>query len=186
MGPVNKLTEYLAGKPIIAHVIDAALEAHVGTVIAVTGHEAQAVRTAIDGRPIVVTHNNNYSKGLSSSLKCGLKALPPDVDAVLVLLGDMPGVTADHINRLIEAYDPVEGRQIVVATHKGKRGNPVLWDKRFIPEMMAIEGDTGARALIRTHADLTAEVEMLDDAVLIDIDTPDELNNARKQRRSAE
>lgn len=112
--------------------------------------------------------------------------MPPDVDAVLVLLGDMPGVTADHINRLIEAYDPVEGRQIVVATHKGKRGNPVLWDKRFIPEMMAIEGDTGARALIRTHADLTAEVEMLDDAVLIDIDTPDELNNARKQRRSAE
>lgn len=185
MGAANKLTERLAGKPIVAHVIDAALEAHVGTVIAVTGHDAEAVRAAIDGRPIPIVHNRHYAEGLSSSLKRGLKALPKDADAVLVLLGDMPGVTAEHINRLIEAFDPVEGRAIVVATHKGKRGNPVLWDKRFIPEMMALEGDTGARALIRAHADLAAEVEMRDDAVLIDIDTPEELTKARTQRRPA-
>ncbi|MEJ0047378.1 MAG: NTP transferase domain-containing protein [Rhodospirillales bacterium] len=92
---------------------------------------------------------------------------------MLVCLGDMPLVTPSLLNRLLEAYDPDEGRLIVVPTHQGKRGNPVVWDRRFFAEMAALTGDTGARALLLRHAEQVAEVEVESDAVLRDFDTPD-------------
>jgi molybdenum cofactor cytidylyltransferase len=91
------------------------------------------------------------------------------------LLGDMPRVASAHIDRLIAAFNPGEGRAICVPTWRAKRGNPVLWSARFFPEMRVLEGDTGARALIRAHAEQVCEVEMPDDGVLLDVDTPDAL-----------
>jgi molybdenum cofactor cytidylyltransferase len=116
--------------------------------------------------------NREYSKGLSTSLKCGLGQVPEGFDGALVLLGDMPGVSAPLLDRLIAAFDPSESRAICVATHHGKRGNPVLWARRFFEEIMALEGDVGARHLIAQNAELVCEVEADDDAPLTDIDTP--------------
>jgi molybdenum cofactor cytidylyltransferase len=87
----------------------------------------------------------------------------------------MPLISGRHLDRLIAAFNPLEGRAIVVPTRHGKRGNPVLWAKRFFPEMAQISGDVGARHLIGEHAELVAEVEMDDDAILVDIDTPEAL-----------
>ena len=87
----------------------------------------------------------------------------------------MPLISGRHIDRLIAAFNPLEGRAIIVPTRRGKRGNPVLWSKRFFPEMAQIAGDVGARHLIGEHAELVAEVEMDDDAILVDIDTPEAL-----------
>ena len=77
-------------------------------------------------------------------IKCGLAALPADLDGVLVCLGDMPLVSGRHLDRLIAAFNPLEGRAIVVPTRRGKRGDPVLWAKRFFSEMAQIAGDVGA------------------------------------------
>jgi len=85
------------------------------------------------------------------------------------------GAGGRHIDRLIAAINPLEGRAIIVPTRRGKRGNPVLWSKRFFVEMAELAGDVGAKHLIGEHAELVAEVEMDDDAVLIDIDTPEAL-----------
>ena len=90
------------------------------------------------------------------------------------MLADMPRVGAAYIDRLIDAFNPVEGRAICVPTHKSKRGNPVLWAARFFPEMRALEGDKGARQLLAEHAEQVCEVEM-DDAILLDVDTPEAL-----------
>jgi molybdenum cofactor cytidylyltransferase len=84
----------------------------------------------------------------------------------------MPLVTAADIDQLIEAYDPGEGRLIVIPTHHGKRGNPVLWDRGFFVEMASLTGDTGARALLLRHAEHVADVELTHDGVLRDFDTP--------------
>jgi molybdenum cofactor cytidylyltransferase len=120
----------------------------------------------------------DYESGLSASLRAGLAALPAEADAVLVCLGDMPLVTQDLIDRLLDAYDADEGSLIVVPTHQGKRGNPVLWDRRFFADMAALAGDTGARALLLRHAEHVVEVEWDTDAVLVDFDTPDALTPA--------
>ena len=93
-------------------------------------------------------HNPDFAEGLSTSLKAGLAAVPDDVDGAIVCLGDMPQVGAPLIDRLIAAFDPERGALVVVPTIDGKRGNPVVWSRRFFPELMALEGDVGARHLI--------------------------------------
>jgi molybdenum cofactor cytidylyltransferase len=87
----------------------------------------------------------------------------------------MPGVSAALLDRLMAAFSPVEGRSICVPTVGGKRGNPVLWDRRFFAEMAKVAGDTGAKHLIGEHGDLVCEVEMAGDSAIVDIDTPEAL-----------
>ena len=87
----------------------------------------------------------------------------------------MPLVTGRVIERLIDAYDPDEGRLIVLPTHRGKQGNPILWDRRFFPEILALSGNVGARFLLERHVEAIAEVEIDADAVLRDFDTVESL-----------
>ncbi len=101
--------------------------------------------------------------------------ISPDCDGALVLLGDMPAVDAKLLDRLIAAFDPLEGRAIIVPVHGGRRGNPVLWSRRFFPEMRELTGDAGARALFGLYPELICEVEAGSDAPLTDIDTKEAL-----------
>ena len=178
MGDVNKMLALVYGQPMVARVADAVLASAANPAIVVVGYEAAKVRNALAGRAVTAVENPDYAAGLSTSLKRGLAAAPPDVDGVLVCLGDMPRVTADQIDRLIAAFDPVAGRAICVPTHGGKRGNPVLWAARFIPEMLDIAGDVGARHMIGAYEELVCELEMETPGVLVDIDTPEALKNA--------
>ena len=112
---------------------------------------------------------------MSTSLKSGLKLVPEDCDGALIVLGDMPAVTPTLLNTLIAAFNPTEDRAICVATHAGKRGNPVLWARCFFSEMMAIEGDVGAKHIMAANGELVCEVEAATDAPLVDIDTREDL-----------
>jgi molybdenum cofactor cytidylyltransferase len=175
----NKLLIEVAGRPMVRHAVEAALASAADPVIVVTGNDSAELRAALSGLTVQFTDNPDFSKGLSTSLKSGLSALPQDIDGAAILLGDMPGVTAGLVDRLIAAFDPAEGRAICVATSHGHRGNPVLWARRFFPEMAVLEGDVGARALLRAYAELICEVEADDDAPLTDIDTQEALTAYR-------
>jgi molybdenum cofactor cytidylyltransferase len=173
MAPRHKLLEPDAsGVPMVARVVDHLLASRGRPIRVVVGHRADEVIAALHGRPVTFVHAADYAQGLSASLRAGLAAVTER--AVLVVLADMPLVTGASIDRLIEAYDPDEGRLIVVPTHDGEWGNPVLWDRRYIPAMLALTGDSGARKLLRQHADAMAEVP-LDESVLRDFDTPESL-----------
>jgi len=168
----NKLLAPIDDEPMVRHIVRIACASAVETVIVVTGNAAKEVREAVAPLTPVFVENPEYSNGLSTSLKCGVKHVPEGYDGVIVLLGDMPGVSAALLDRLIAAFDPLEGRAICVATRHGKRGNPVLWAHRFFEEIMALEGDVGARHLISQNAELVCEVEADDDGPFTDIDTP--------------
>ena len=172
----NKLTTLLDGKPLLRHAVEAAVSSHAAQVIVVTGKDARDVEAALADLPVRFVRNAEYRQGLSTSLKAGLNAVPAEMDGAVVLLGDMPGVESVLVDKLIAAFDPHEGRAIVVPTHAGKRGNPVLWARRFFPEILALQGDVGARHLIATYEDGVCEVEAGDDGPLVDIDTPEALN----------
>lgn len=179
MGPTNKLTSEINGKPMIAHVADAALASNADGIILVTGHEKDEVLKALAGRPMGYAHNPDYAEGLSTSIKAGIKAateLDPPVDAAVILLGDMPLVTADLINQLIQAHDPSDDKFICVPVVGKKRGNPVLWDATFFDDLLSLTGDVGAKALMAQHADLLCEVPVDGDAPLTDFDTPEALH----------
>ena len=186
MAPLNKLLVVdRSGKPMIARVVDNVLSSKARPVVVVTGHQAEQVMHALGGRPVRVVHAPDYADGLSASLRAGIAAVPPDAAAAIVCLGDMPLVTGRMIDRLLEAYDPDEGRLIVLPTFRGKQGNPMLWDRRFFPDILRITGDSGARFLLGQHIENVAEVEMSDDAVLRDFDTAESLATLPSRLRPA-
>ncbi|HEY2071702.1 MAG TPA: molybdopterin-binding/glycosyltransferase family 2 protein [Rhizomicrobium sp.] len=171
----NKLLAPLGGKPLLRHIAETAVASEAGPVLVVTGNQAGAVEASLKDLSVRFVRNERFAEGLSTSLKAGVAAAPEDCDGVVVLLGDMPGVSATLIGRMIAAFSPEDGRAIVVASHGGKRGNPVLWARRFFPEIATLEGDIGAKALIAANEELVCEVEAGDDAPLADIDTEDAL-----------
>jgi molybdenum cofactor cytidylyltransferase len=180
MGAANKLLAEVDGAPMVRRAVEAALASQARPVVVVTGNEQGKVQAALRGCKVTFAHNPDFAAGMSTSLKKGLGALPADSEGAVVCLGDMPMVGGGVLDRLIGAFDPLEGRAICVPTWNGKRGNPVLWARRFFPEMAELAGDVGAKHLIGEHADLVAEVAMPDDAVLTDIDTPEALAALRQ------
>jgi molybdenum cofactor cytidylyltransferase len=179
MGQVNKLLAEIDGQAMVTRAVDAARASGVSSVYVVIGHEGDEIRKALAGRQVTFIDNPDYDAGLSSSLKCGIKALPDSVDGAVICLGDMPRVTATEINRLIDTFDPSQGRAICLPTYDGQRGNPVLWARSFFAEMQEITGDVGARHLLKVHGDMVVEVEMAEESVLLDIDTPQALADAK-------
>jgi molybdenum cofactor cytidylyltransferase len=177
----NKMLEEVDGRPMVACTAQRLLASRARPIIAVLGNRAEDVAAALGKLPVERVLNPDFADGLSTSLKRGLAALPEDVDGVVVCLGDMPLIAGRDVDRLIGAFNPLEGRAIVVPTRRGKRGNPILWSRQFFAEMMALSGDQGARKLIEEHADLVAEVEMDSDAIFIDIDTPQALAELREK-----
>jgi molybdenum cofactor cytidylyltransferase len=178
MGDRNKLLEEIDGKALAVSVADAARSSKARPIIVVTGFESERIETALTGHDMIFTHNPDYAQGMSTSLRRGLDTLPSDIQGVVVCLGDMPHLKAHHINRLIDAFDPVT-RPICVPVAGGKRGNPVLWGRQFFEELKAVDGDTGGRDVIHRHQDKVRSVAIEDEAVLLDIDSPEELEKAR-------
>jgi len=175
MGAANKLLCPIDGQPMVARVVAAASASKAAPVVVVTGHERDRVAAALAGAAVELVHNPDYAEGLGGSLKTGVAALDDDIDGVVVCLGDMPEVSAALIDRLIDAFDPDAGHAICVPTHAGRRGNPVLWGRRYFAEIGAISGDVGARHLIGEHADAVVMVACDDPGILLDIDTPEAL-----------
>ena len=179
MGSVNKLLADLRGSPILLHVMHAVRASSVSEVVVVTGHEQERVRPLVERLADRVVFNPRHAEGLSTSMIAGLDALSSHANAAVICLGDMPWLTASHIDRLVSAFEPDRGREICVPVYEGRRGNPVLWSRRFFDEMRGVTGDQGARRLLAAHADVIVEVEMEDGGILEDIDTPERLAAAR-------
>ena len=175
MGAVNKMIAEIGGKPLVRIAAEQALASQASPVIVVTGHQREQVEKALAGLPVRFVHNPDFAEGLGTSLKAGIAAVPGDADGAIVCLGDMPQVDAVLINRLIAAFDPERGALIVVPSLEGRRGNPVVWSRRFFHDLMQIQGDIGARHLIGTYGEAVAEVPVASEAALTDVDTPESL-----------
>ena len=180
MGGPNKLLAELGGRKLVRIVAEQALASKVQSVIVVTGHQADLVEQALQGLKVKFVRNPDFAGGLASSVKAGVAALPADADGAVICLGDMPMIDADLIDRLIVAFAPDRGNLIVVPVCDNRRGNPVLWSRRFFDELMTLDGDIGARHLIARHSEAVAEVAVEGYGAFLDIDTPQALEAARR------
>jgi molybdenum cofactor cytidylyltransferase len=174
MGGPNKLLAEIRGRPLVRIASEEALASGASPVIVVTGHQRAEIEKALGGLPVRLAHNPDFADGLATSLKAGIRALPSDVDAAIVCLGDMPCIDPKLMRQLMAAFAPERGVLVVVPTFEGKRGNPVLWSRRFFPDLMAIEGDVGARHLIGRYGEAVVEVPVAK-GTLVDVDTPESL-----------
>ena len=161
-------------------VAEQALASKATDVIVVTGHQADLVEQALAGLKVKFVRNPDFAGGLASSVKAGIAAVPENADGAVVCLGDMPLISAKLIDQLIETFAPDRGHLIAVPVSDGRRGNPVLWSRRFFRELMTLDGDVGARHLIAKHAEAVAEVPVDGQSAFLDIDTPQALEAARR------
>ena len=170
----------VGGKTMLQHVVDIALDSPLEQVIVVLGCRAVEIGESIEGRPVQVVVNREWQSGLSSSLQAGLSAVKPAVDAVVFVLADQPGVTREVIAGLVERYRDTCA-PIVIPTHQGRRGNPVLFAHSLFAKLMEVKGDQGGRQLIAEHGDDVEEIEVKTETIFADIDTPDDYQTANLQ-----
>jgi molybdenum cofactor cytidylyltransferase len=169
----NKLVALWRGKPLIRWVVQAALGSRLERVVVVLGHESALVRSAFadlfeDDRLKAIA-NAAYRTGQSSSVIAGLEAVRTDFPAAMFLMGDQPMLDAGVIDGLISAYER-SGKAICLPSYNGTRRNPVIFAKRFYPDILALSGDTGARALIDANPDDVASVEFAQEWLFHDVD----------------
>jgi molybdenum cofactor cytidylyltransferase len=172
MGRPKQLLDW-GGRPLVRVVAEQALAARIDRVLAVVGAERGAVVAALGELPIEIVENPAYAAGQSTSLRAGIAALGTDVGAAIVLLGDQPFVTAEVVDRIVEAWR-AGGAPIVAPVYAGQRGNPVLFARAVFSELLAIQGDQGARAILATNPSRVSLVEFDDPRPLADIDTPED------------
>lgn len=176
MGGANKLLAEVDGVPMLLRAVNAALASKATSVTVVLGHEAEKVESLLAGRKVNLVRNAEFAQGMSTSLRAGIRALPAEAEAAVVLLADMPRISAVQVDRLIEAFEAKQPA-IVVPQRNGRRGNPILWPRAFFAAMQNVAGDQGARGLLEENPQRIRGVEMDDDAIHADVDTPDNLQS---------
>jgi molybdenum cofactor cytidylyltransferase len=164
------------GRPLVCHAVEAAVTSSAEPVIVVTGHWAEEVEASLKSFQILSVRNPAFADGLSTSLKAGFAALPPQVKAAVVLLGDMPLIKASLIDTLLNAWRAMGEPAALVPTVDGQRGNPVVLSRALEDLIAELSGDTGAGPILRGRSDVM-ECPVDDPAILQDVDTNDDLGH---------
>jgi len=169
MGSPKMILPYM-GMTIIEKVIENVTSSSVDETVVVVGCDSEKVLEAIAGRLVMHIVNDNYKSGMLSSVKCGIGSLPEDFRAVLIFPGDQPMIEAEVINLVINVYKE-SGRGIIIPVFNGKRGHPLLIDKKYMNEILTLDDTEGLRGLAIKHPDDILEIETDNQLILRDIDT---------------
>jgi molybdenum cofactor cytidylyltransferase len=172
MGATKQLLPWGKGT-ILQHVINTAVSANPAEIIVVLGHNADKIAKALKGQQVKIVVNNEFNKGMSSSLKTALRYVSPQSDTYIFMLGDQPLVTAETLNLLISRhYSSQYG--ITVPVYQGEKGRPVVIASKYKEELMTLKGEIGAKQVIDNHPDDVLEVPVESKGVIVDIDTQEE------------
>lgn len=175
----NKLLLPLHDRPVLAHVIQAALGSRAHPVVLVLGHQAAEVRALIQPylkeQPLTIVENPHYRQGMSTSMQVGLQELLSNdhqgrPDHVIFLLGDQPMISTTIIERLLDAQASTNKR-IMLPLYQGQRGNPVIFSLELSEELLMVTGDEGGRSVLKRHADEVATLEIGELSANFDVDT---------------
>jgi molybdenum cofactor cytidylyltransferase len=181
-GPNNKLLAEVDGVPLVCRVVDAIASGGAGEIVVVTGHEADAVKAALEERRVSIAHNPNWQEGMGTSVARGVAAIGESAAGALIVPGDMPSLPSQLISALIEAFAASQGERIVYpVTAAGEQRNPVLWPRSYFFALTKLSGATGAKQLLARHADDCVALAADDEEELEDIDTPEALSRARER-----
>ncbi len=180
MGEAKVLLPWGERRTIIEHIIEQLILARISQITVVTGHEAKNVCQAVARYDVNIAHNTEYRKGeMLSSLKAGLQAMPPHISAALVVLGDQPRLQPKVISQILAAYAEGAG-DIVAPSYQMRRGHPILIDRRYWAEILALPDGGAPRDVIDQHKDRITYVTVDTDSVIRDVDTPHDYQQERK------
>jgi molybdenum cofactor cytidylyltransferase len=181
MGGPNKLLFDVEGEPLVRRSVARALAAGLSPVVVVLGHEAERVRAQLEGLPCRPVINAEYAGGINASLKTGIAAVPPSVDAAVVMLADMPFVTAQMITTLVQRYGAGEARPaLVISEYEGINAPPMLYDRALFAELQQMEGEGCGKQVVKRHRAEAVVVQWPAEA-LSDVDIPADYERMRAQ-----
>ncbi len=176
MGSRNKLLIPIDGQTAIERVVNVLIPWCQGGVLLVTGYEAGAVERVLTDLPVTLRFNPSWKRGMGSSLAAGAKALTGfGGDGVLVCLGDLPYLTPEMVEPVVRRFEAMKGRSIVAPQYQGRQGHPVLFPWSILPQLTRLDGDQGAKPILKANP--LEIVEMETDAIWKDIDRPEDLQN---------
>ena len=171
MGHKNKLMMRFLGKPMLIHVVDAAQSSNLSHVGVVVGQQSENIKKLISNQDVQYIENEQWKTGIASSIVAGIGQMH-QVDGYLILLGDMPFISSELINLII---DHGSSENIVIPEKKGRQGNPVFFGSKFLDELMVLSGDFGAKKVIHENPSSVVKIEIESDAIFQDYDTQDSL-----------
>ena len=158
---------------VVEAVVRAALASSIGRAVAVLGADRDAVRAKIEPSGVDFAVNERFADGMLSSIQTGFRALPPEAEAAVIMLGDQPFLPSSVVDAVVRGYrESLKG--IVIPVFRTRRGHPVLVDLKYRDEVLALDPADGLRRLMRTHPEDIAEVEVDDANILRDLDTPED------------
>ena len=170
---VQKLLLPFGGKTVIAHIVDQLLASTVDEVHVIVGHQRERISRELSPRPVSIVNNSNYKSGMLSSVRCGLRDLPQQCQAVLVALGDQPSITTKLIDQMLRSFATTEKR-ILVPLYNDKRGHPILFSEVYRNEILTHYDNMGLRGILNAHRDDLFELTVPASAVLSDMDCPED------------
>lgn len=181
MGSPKMLLDF-SGKSMIERVIDNVLCPEIEKVIVVLGAYRDEIKEKLENKSVLFCNNDNYKMGMLSSVQCGIRSLPGYTEAVLVFQGDQPFINSIVINELIKAYT-VSGKGLIIPVFDGKRGHPLLIDKRYFGAIETLSRDDGLRSLSVLYKDDVFIVETDEPGILRDFDTIEDYNKLNSKTR---
>ena len=176
MGVKNKLLLPISGEVLIRNFVKSVCASNVDEVVVVVGHEAEKIEDVLQGQPVRFVENLRYMEGMTSSIQTGIQAASAESEGLLICLADQPFIETSDFNRLIHEFTDLfdsESSLIIVPVFKGQRGNPVLFSRQF-RDIILQHKDEGCRDIVLKHPEYVREVEMGNDNVLQDVDTPED------------
>ena len=179
MGQHKLLLPWADGRTIIEHIVFQLIKSRVDPIVVVTGHNAREIKALLKPLDLEIVHNKGYKTGeMLSSLKVGVEALPAHTASALVALGDQPGIQPKTIYQLLTAY-ALHGADLIVPSFQKQRGHPMMIGRRHWPEILNLDGRSTLRAVLNRHAERSPYVEVDNDSVLRDVDTPQDYRDER-------
>lgn len=169
----DKLMEPVAGQPLLRLMAKRALAAGIGPLLVALPPPPHPRHAALAGLELTVIDVPDATEGLSASLRRGIGSLPPAAPAVMILLADLPDLTAEDLKTVAQSFDPMSESMIWCGASAGIPGHPVILSRALFAELQALTGDTGAQPVLRRHADRMRLVPLPEGHALCDLDTPE-------------
>ena len=169
---------------VVGAVVGTALASRVDRVLVVLGADKDDIHEEIEPLDIDFVVNENFAKGMLSSVQAGFRALPADAEAAVVMLGDQPFLPARVADAVVEVFRR-SGKGIVIPVHRGRRGHPVLVSLKYRDEVLALDPADGLRRLMHSHSEDIIEAEVEDANILRDMDVPEDYANELKTKKGS-
>jgi molybdenum cofactor cytidylyltransferase len=180
---LNKMLLELGGRTLVRRTVTTAFSAGLDPVLVVLGHESDRVRTELSGLPYTAVLNPDYARGMNTSLRAGIAALPDDAAGAVVLLGDMPLVDASMVRALLTAFRH-SGPKLAISSYGGVVAPPILYGRALFPELRALEAESCGKSVVRNHRAEAVELQWPPET-LTDLDSPEDVERIRARLEAA-